>query len=102
LRGDGCYNAVQGEGLLSGGLEQWSPKSGARDDSMGIETKAVPLHVMEGLGWRYSSYSFSTSTLDKDEWSASRPGRALAPGKGPRYPLDTRLGGPQSWSGHRG
>jgi hypothetical protein len=35
------------------------------------------------------------------EWSASRPGRALAPGKGPRYPLYRRLGGPQSRSGHR-
>jgi hypothetical protein len=32
---------------------------------------------------RYSSYSFSTSALDGGEWSASRPGRALPPGKGP-------------------
>jgi hypothetical protein len=32
---------------------------------------------------RYSSYSFSTSALDGGEWSASRPGRALAPRKGP-------------------
>jgi hypothetical protein len=31
---------------------------------------------------RYSSYSFSTSALDGGEWSASRPGRALAPEKG--------------------
>jgi hypothetical protein len=30
-----------------------------------------------------SSYSFTTSALDGDEWSASRPGRALPPGKGP-------------------
>jgi hypothetical protein len=30
---------------------------------------------------RYSSYSFSTSALDGGEWSASRPGRALAPEK---------------------
>jgi hypothetical protein len=44
---------------------------------------------------RYSSYSFSTSALDGDEWSASRPGRALAPGLGHRYPLYRRLGGPQ-------
>jgi hypothetical protein len=51
---------------------------------------------------RYSSYSFSTSALDIGEWSASRPGRALAPGKGLRYPLYRRLGGPQSRSGHRG
>jgi hypothetical protein len=36
---------------------------------------------------RYSSYSFTTSALDGDEWSASRPGRALAPGKGPPVPI---------------
>jgi hypothetical protein len=28
-----------------------------------------------------------------DEWSASRPGRALPPGKDPPPPLDRRLGG---------
>jgi hypothetical protein len=32
---------------------------------------------------RYSSYSFLTSALNGGEWSASRPGRALAPRKGP-------------------
>ncbi|KDR19802.1 Proton-coupled folate transporter [Zootermopsis nevadensis] len=32
---------------------------------------------------RYSSYSFLTSALDGGEWSASRPGRALRPGKDP-------------------
>jgi hypothetical protein len=51
---------------------------------------------------RYSSYSFLTSVLDGGEWSASRPGRALPRGKDPRYPLHSRLGGPQSWSGPRG
>jgi hypothetical protein len=51
---------------------------------------------------RYSSYSFPTLALDGGEWSASRPGRALGPGKGPRYPLYRRLGGPQSRFGHRG
>jgi hypothetical protein len=50
----------------------------------------------------YSSHSFMTSALDEGEWSASRPGRALCPGKGPPYPLNRRLGGPQSRSGHRG
>jgi hypothetical protein len=30
---------------------------------------------------RYSSYSFLTSALEGGEWSASRPGRALPPGK---------------------
>jgi hypothetical protein len=36
---------------------------------------------------RYSSYSFSTSALDGSEWSASRPVRALPPGKGPPIPI---------------
>jgi hypothetical protein len=45
---------------------------------------------------RYRSYSFTTSALDGVVWSASRPGRALAPGKDPRYPLYRMLGGPQS------
>jgi hypothetical protein len=36
---------------------------------------------------RYSSYSFSNSALDGGEWSASRPGRALPPGKGPSVPI---------------
>jgi hypothetical protein len=69
-----------------------------------LYSKAVPLHAMEALGGerRYSTYSFTTSALDRGECSASRPGRALLPRKGPRYPLDRRLGGPQSRSGHRG
>jgi hypothetical protein len=39
---------------------------------------------MEALGGerKYSSYSFTTSALDRGEWSASRPGRVLPPGKG--------------------
>jgi hypothetical protein len=32
---------------------------------------------------RCSSYSFLTSALEGGEWSASRPGRALPPGKEP-------------------
>jgi hypothetical protein len=36
---------------------------------------------------RYSSYSFSTSALDEGEWSASRPGLDLVPGKGPPVPI---------------
>jgi hypothetical protein len=57
---------------------------------------------MEALGGEeVSSYSFTTSALDGDEWSASRPGRAFTPGErtpgahytgawvGPRAGLDT-------------
>jgi hypothetical protein len=51
----------------------------------------------------YGSYSFTTSALYGDEWSASRPGRVLYPEKDPPppYPLDRWLDEPQSLSGHR-
>jgi hypothetical protein len=41
---------------------------------------------------KYNSYSFTTSALNGDEWSASRPGRALAPGKGPPVPIVQEAG----------
>jgi len=44
-------------------------------------------------------HSLLTSAFDRDEWSASRPGR-FTPGKEPRYPFNRRLGGPHSLSGH--
>jgi hypothetical protein len=49
---------------------------------------------MEALGGkkRYSSYSFMTSALDGGEWSASRPGSALPPGKGPLVPTVQEAG----------
>jgi hypothetical protein len=39
-----------------------------------------------------------TAALEGGEWSAARPGRTLPPGK-TRYPLNSRLGGPQGRSG---
>ena len=39
-----------------------------------------------------------TAALKGGEWSAARPGRTLPPGK-TRYPLYSRLGGPQRRSG---
>jgi len=41
---------------------------------------------------KYSSYSFLTSALDGGDWSASRPGRALPPGKGPPVPIVQEAG----------
>jgi hypothetical protein len=41
---------------------------------------------------RNSSYSFTTSALDGGEWLASRPGRALAPGKGSPVPIVQEAG----------
>jgi hypothetical protein len=53
-------------------------------------------HAMKAYGevkvWLHASL---TSATDGGEWSASRPCR-LHPRKEPRYPLDRRLGGPQS------
>jgi hypothetical protein len=40
----------------------------------------------------YSSYSFTTSALDGCEWSASRPGRALLPGKETPVPIGQEAG----------
>jgi hypothetical protein len=53
--------------------------------------KAVPQHTYGGTGREdYSSYSFLISALDEGEWSASRPGLALPPGKEP--PVGLRAG----------
>jgi hypothetical protein len=57
-----------------------------RVQNTGYTLKLNPSHYTprRRLGERrYSSYSFSTSTLDGGEWSASSPGRVLDPGKGP-------------------
>jgi hypothetical protein len=43
-------------------------------------------------GERCSSYSFSTSALNGGEWSASHPGRTLAPGKRPLVPIVQEAG----------
>jgi hypothetical protein len=40
----------------------------------------------------YSFYSFLALPQDGDEWSASRPGRALPPGKGPPVPIGQEAG----------
>jgi hypothetical protein len=68
------------------------------------KSKSCPTTRHEGA-WaerRYSSYSFSTSALDRGEWTASRPAALYRRGKDPRYPLYRRLGGLQSRYGHRG
>jgi hypothetical protein len=48
------------------------------------KSKALSLgHAGAKRERKYNSYSFSTSALDGGQWSASRPGRVLAPRKGP-------------------
>jgi hypothetical protein len=48
---------------------------------------------MKAQGERmHSSYSFTTWALDGGEWSASRPGSSLPPGKGPTVPIVQEAG----------
>jgi hypothetical protein len=59
------------------------------------EKKQSSPATRHGGAWverRYSSYSFTTSALDGGEWSASRPGCALPPGKGPMVPIVQEAG----------
>jgi hypothetical protein len=54
----------------------------------------VPLRsIVSHLGdRRYSSYCFLASALEGGEWSATRPGRALPPGKEPPVPTVQEAG----------
>jgi hypothetical protein len=52
--------------------------------------------------WKYSSYWFTTSALDGVSGQHHAQAALYPRGKDPRYPVDRRLGGPQSRSGHRG
>jgi hypothetical protein len=60
----------------------------------GKKSKVVPLRSIQAhLGdRRYSSYSLLTSALEGGEWSASRSGRALPPGKEPPVPTVQEAG----------
>jgi hypothetical protein len=60
---------------------------------IGKKVKQSHNTIMEKQGKRrHSSYSFMTSALGGGEWLASRPGRALPPGKGPRVPIAQEAG----------
>jgi hypothetical protein len=63
------------------------------------ETSLLNIKLFHSTAWRrrrkrYSSYLFMASVLDwgGGEWSASRPGRALPPGKGPPVPIVQEAG----------
>jgi hypothetical protein len=68
-----------------------------------VEKKAkdAPLHAMEALGGRMSScYSFLTSVLDGVSGQRHAPAALYPRRKEAQYPLDRRLGWPQSRSDH--
>jgi len=52
--------------------------------------------------WRCSFTNSLTSALDRGEWSASHPSYFTPGERAPWYPLDRKLGGPQSRSGRGG
>jgi hypothetical protein len=63
---------------------------------------SVPLLSFRRQGGElYSSYSLFTSVLDRVSGQRHAPAALYFRGKDTRYPLHGRLGGPQSWSGHR-
>jgi hypothetical protein len=53
--------------------------------------KAIPLHATETLEGK-GGIAPTHSALNGGEWSASRPGRALAPAKGPPVPIEQEAG----------
>jgi hypothetical protein len=63
--------------------------------------KTVPQHTYGGTGG-YSFCSFMTLALDGVSGQRHASAMLYPWGKDPRYPLDRRLGGPQSRSGRRG
>ena len=75
-------------------------------EESGKKGKLHPLHRHWGSvqavrpirGVEVQLYPFMTTALEGGEWSASRPGRSLPPGK-TRYPLYRGLVGPQGRSG---
>jgi hypothetical protein len=70
--------------------------------SLCLTNEALLHENIRGSGYIYIYiHIFLISALAGGEWSASRLGR-FTPGKSPHYPLDRRLGEPQSRSGRRG
>jgi hypothetical protein len=66
--------------------------------------KAVPLHAMEALGGR-GGIAPTHARPRHSMWVSGQrhaPAALYPPGKDRRYPLDRRLGWPQSRSGRRG
>jgi hypothetical protein len=50
------------------------------------QSRYTPWRLLGGRGGIAPTH-LSTSALDRGEWPASRPGRALPPGKGPPIPV---------------
>jgi hypothetical protein len=68
-----------------------------------IKSYLTKYHAMKAYeGMEIELHAFLTSALEGGEWSASRRGRFTPRGNTSRYPMDRRLGGPQSRSERSG
>jgi hypothetical protein len=76
---------IQGQYILT--LLQWRLNLSQKEI---YTAEAVPLHAMKVLEGR--GYSSFTSALDGGEWSVSRSGLALTPGKGHSVPIVQEAG----------
>jgi hypothetical protein len=75
-------------------LPKWTTHSSVQQKSKNITYRLKPRSLAKKAKEkrRYRSYSFSTSVLDGCQLLASRPSRALAPGKGPPVPTVQEAG----------
>jgi hypothetical protein len=92
----GAAHLLQRRSGVGGGGAAPSGPACRRSTSLHVRLRLKLFHHTPrgrfGGGGRYSSYSFLTSALDWGEWSASRPGRYLPPGKGPPVPIVQEAG----------
>jgi hypothetical protein len=86
---------------------QYNPLETGSSGQVGAEDggKAATVHairrVVEG-GIRRIAPFILNQALDRNEWLSSRPGRFIPGDRVPPYPLNRRLGGPQSRSARFG
>jgi hypothetical protein len=81
-------------GVRTHSLSVQAIKAYTSDPAASRQKQSSPA-TRHGGAWgerRYIFYSFLTSILDGGEWSASHPGRALPPGKGPPVPIVQETG----------
>ena len=90
-----CANAPKNDdnAMLGHSLFKVTTRMHHKDQSQLILHHAMKEHRTADVQF----HSFWSSDLDEDEWSDAGTGRCTH-AKGPRHPLNSRLGGPQYWS----
>jgi hypothetical protein len=68
---------------------------------MSRKSKVFSFYSMKVGGAELQVQSFLATALRGDKWSTSCPSQFTLR-KNPQYPLNKKVGGPYSWSGHSG